>query len=131
MARTTGATLPIMATSAARSIGATLVDLLGVVRARVPLSDGDVALATGVTEQTVAAWGDGRATPRDHEAARLGALLAVVERLEVSTKPEAIPDWLNRSVPILDGQTPLATMAAGDYQRVAAIAEDFIYTPFT
>ncbi|MGH2889704.1 MAG: hypothetical protein ACRDNJ_08750 [Solirubrobacteraceae bacterium] len=120
-----------MATSAARTIGATLVDLLEVVRGRVPLIDRDVAVATGVAEDQVAAWTDRRATPRDNEAARLGALLAVVERLEVSTKPEAIPDWLNRSVPLLDGQTPLATMAAGDYQRVAAIAEDFIYTPFT
>jgi hypothetical protein len=32
---------------------------------------------------------------------------------------------------MLDGRTPLETIAAGDYDRVAAIAEDFIYPTFT
>jgi hypothetical protein len=32
---------------------------------------------------------------------------------------------------MLDGRTPLATIATGDYERVAAIAEDFICPTFT
>jgi hypothetical protein len=119
-----------MAPSTARTIGATLVDLLELVRGRVPLTDDNVA-AAGVDEKTVARWIERTATPVGEQAARLSELIAVVERLEVSTKPDAIPDWLNRSVPMLDGQTPLQTIAAGGYDRVAAIAEDFIFPTFT
>jgi hypothetical protein len=43
----------------------------------------------------------------------------VVARLEVSTKREAIADWLNRQVPILDAKTPLETLAGGGYERLA------------
>jgi hypothetical protein len=127
----TGATLPVMATSTARTIGATLIDLLELVRGRVPLTDDDVAAATRVDEKTVARWLERTAAPVGEQAARLSELIAAVERLEVSTKPKAIPDWLNRAVPMLDGQTPLQTIAAGGYDRVAAIAEDFIYPTFT
>lgn len=127
----TGATFHVMATSAARTIGTTLIDLLELVRGRVPLTDKDVAAATGASQETVTAWLDRKAAPAEEQAARLSELIAAVERLEVSTKREAIPDWLNRSVPMLDGATPLATIAAGGYDRVAAIAEDFIYPAFT
>jgi hypothetical protein len=127
----TGATLLVMATSTARTIGATLTDLLELVRGRVPLTNGDVAAATGADEKTVARWIERKGAPAGEQAARLSELIAVVERLEVSTKPDAIPDWLNRAVPMLDGQTPLQTIAAGGYDRVAAIAEDFIYPTFT
>ena len=60
-----------------------------------------------------------------------GQLITAIERLEVSTKPDVVADWLNRSIPMLDGRTPLATIATGDYERVAAIAEDFICPTFT
>jgi DNA-binding transcriptional regulator YiaG len=115
----------------ARTVGATLIDLLELVRARVTLTDKDVAAATVVSEDEVVAWMERRTVPAAEQAARLCELIAAVERLEVSTKPEVIADWLNRSVPMLDGETPLAVIAAGGYERVAGIAEDFIYPTFT
>jgi len=54
-----------------------------------------------------------------------------VERLEVTTKREAIGDWLRREVPALDDRTPLEAIAAGGYERIARFAEDLIYPPFT
>jgi DNA-binding transcriptional regulator YiaG len=128
--RLSGATVPVMATSAARTVGTTLIELLEVVRGRVPLSDKDVAAATGTREDTVAGWIERRMAPSDEQAARLSELITAVERLEVSTKPEAISDWLNRSVPMLSGRTPLQTIAGGNYELVAGIAEDLIDPPF-
>jgi DNA-binding transcriptional regulator YiaG len=127
----TGATVPIVATSTAITIGTTMIELLELVRGRVALTDKDVATATATSEDTVAGWIEHRAVPSQEQAARLSELIAAVERLEVSTKPQAIPDWLNRSVPMLSGRTPLATIAAGDYALVAGIAEDLIDPPFS
>lgn len=126
-----GAKVPVMATSAARGLGTTLIELLELVRGRVPLTDKDVAAATGTSENTVARWIGHRTAPSDDQAARLSELITAVERLEVSTRPQAIPDWLNRSVPMLSGRTPLQTIAAGDYELVAGIAEDLIDPPFS
>lgn len=121
-----------VATTAANSTSTiALADQLIHLRERVPLSPQDIAAATGADEQTVSAWLARQAAPSGASAARLSELIAVVERLEVSTKREAIADWLNRQVPILDGKTPLETIAAGGYERLARVAEDFIYPTFT
>jgi cyanate lyase len=121
-----------MATSAARDIGTiALADQLNHLRERVALSEQDVAAATGADEKTVAAWLARRAAPAGAEAARLSELIAAVERLEVTTKREAIPEWLRRKVPALEGKTPLQTLADGGYERIAGFAEDLIDPPFS
>jgi Protein of unknown function (DUF2384) len=79
----------------------------------------------------LSAWLERRAAPAGEHAARLSELIAAVERLELSTKREAIPQWLRRKVPALDGKTPLQTLAGGGYERVAGFAEDLIYPTFT
>jgi DNA-binding transcriptional regulator YiaG len=122
--RSAGGTDPHAATSE-------LKDRPPFVRRRLPLSDADMASVTGVDEDTVAAWVEHRGTPTKTQVLGIGQLISVIERLEVSTKADVIADRLNRSVPMLDGRTPLETIAAGDYDRVAAIAEDFIYPMFT
>jgi hypothetical protein len=82
--------------------------------------------ATGADKATAVAWLERRSAPAGEQAARLSELVAHARRLEVPTKPQVIRDWLNRSVPMLDGRTPLSTRAAGEYKLVAAIAEDLI-----
>ena len=125
-------TVASVASTAPSSIGTiALADQLRFLRERVPLSEADVRAATGAAKETVLAWLERRAAPAGEEAARLSELIAACERLEVSTRPDVIPDWLNRSVPILEGRTPLAAIAAGDYELVAGIAEDLIDPPFT
>jgi hypothetical protein len=121
-----------MATSAANSLGTiALADQLINVRERVPISRQDVATATGADEPTIDAWLERRAAPVGLQAVRLSELIAAVERLEVTTKREVIPDWLRRSVPALNGRTPLETLAAGGYETIAGFAEDLICPPFS
>jgi predicted transcriptional regulator len=127
-----GATVIPVAATTTKSIGTiALADQLIRLRERVPLSPGDVAAATGADRPTVAAWLERSAVPTGEQAARLSELIAAVERLEVSTKPEAIPAWLNRKVPLLGDKTPLETLAAGGYEQIARVAEDFVYPTFT
>jgi hypothetical protein len=121
-----------MATSTAADVGMiALADQLRFLRERVPLSERDVAVATGASAQTVSAWLDRREAPAGEQAARLSELITAVERLELSTKREAIPKWLRRKVPTLDGKTPLQTLADGGYERVVGFAEDLIYPTFS
>ena len=129
---TTSGTLMNMASTAETTIGTiALADQLRFLRERVPLSEHDVEAATGADAQTVTGWLRRQTAPAGEQAARLSELIAVCERLEVSTKREAIPDWLNRNVPMLGGNTPLATLATGGYEQVAGIAEDLIDPPFS
>ncbi len=129
---TTSGTLMSMASTAETTVGMiALADQLRFLRERMPLTERDVSAATAADEGTIAAWLARRTAPAGEQAARLSELIAVCERLEVSTKRDAIPDWLNRTVPLLDERTPLATLAAGGYDQVAGIAEDLIDPPFS
>jgi DNA-binding transcriptional regulator YiaG len=131
MPRIAGTFIPV-ATTAANSTGTiALADQLIHLRERVPLSAADIAAATGADEETVAVWLARQAAPSGAPAARLTELIAAVERLEVTTKREAIADRLRRAVPALDGRTPLETIAAGGYERIAGFAEDLITPPFS
>jgi hypothetical protein len=100
-------------------------------RERVPLTEADIAAATGADLETVAGWLDRRVVPAGEPATRLSELIAAVDRLAVSMQAEAIPDWLRREVPALGGRTPLDTVAAGGYEQLAGFAEDLIDPPFT
>jgi DNA-binding transcriptional regulator YiaG len=123
MARTMGATLPFMATSTATSIGTiALADQLNHVRARVPLSERDVARATGAEQATVRQWIERKAAPMGVEANRLAELIAVVEEMALNIEPDGIPEWLRGEVPALEGETPADVIASGGYQRVIDIA---------
>lgn len=123
MARTMGATLPLMATSAATNIGTiALADQLNHLRARVPVSEEDVARATGAELGTVRQWIERKAAPTGVEANRLAELIAVIEEMTLNIHPDGIPEWLSQDVPALEGETPADAIAAGGYQRVMDIA---------
>ena len=123
MQRTMGATLTVMATSAATNIGTiALADQLNHLRARVPLSEQDVARVTGAEEATVRQWIERKAVPMGVQANRLAELIAVVEEMALNIQPDGIPDWLRREVAALDGESPADVIASGGYQRVMDIA---------
>ena len=46
-------------------------------------------------------------------------------------KPDAIVDWMRRTVLSHDGKTPLETLASGGYEQISGIAEDLIAPTFT
>ena len=117
------ATVPLMATSAATNIGTiALADQLNRLRERVPLSEQDVARATGADPGTVRAWLAREAAPMGAHANRLAELIAVIDEMAGSFKPESLPSWLTDIVPALDGQAPADVIAAGGYERVMDLA---------
>jgi hypothetical protein len=112
-----------MTATTAASIGTiALADQLNRLRERVPLSEPDVARATGADLQTVRAWLAREAAPMGASANRLTELIAVLDEMAGSFKPESLPSWLNDAVPALDGQAPADAIAAGRYERVMDLA---------
>jgi hypothetical protein len=115
--------LPLMATSAATSIGTiALADQLNRLRARVPLSEQDIARATGAEPATVRQWIERKAAAMGVEANRLAELIAVVEEMALNIERDSIQEWLRDGIPALEGETPADVIASGGYQRVIDIA---------
>lgn len=92
-----------------------LADQLNHLRARVTLSDAVVARATGADEAVARRWTERVEAPMGVHANRLAELMAVVEEMALSVKPESIPAWLTTAVEALDGETPADVIAAGGY----------------
>lgn len=101
------------------------------IRSVSPLTDADVARATGTTDEVAAAWRAGRSEPRDWQIERLGELLAVVERAAEVVKPDTIPGWLRQAVPRLGGRVPLDVIAGGEHREVLGMIGELIYPTFT
>jgi DNA-binding transcriptional regulator YiaG len=113
----------VVATSTATNIGTiALADQLNRLRARVALSEGDVARATGVDEATVRQWVERKAVPMGVHANRLAELIAVVGEMALNIQPDGISEWLVSEVPALGGELPADVIASGGYQRVMDIA---------
>jgi DNA-binding transcriptional regulator YiaG len=118
-----GATLMSVAASPAESIGTiAIADQLRHLRARVPLSERDVARTTGADEATVRSWLERKTAPMGAQANRLAELVAVLEEMALNVKPEGLAGWLFESVPALDGRTPGEVIAEGGYERVMDLA---------
>jgi len=123
MAVTDGATVPMMTTSAAADVGSVaLADQLSGLRERVPISEADVSRATGADQGTVRAWIHGEAAPTGMHANRVAELIAVIDEMAGTFKPESLATWLNDAVPALGGQAPADLIAAGRYERVMDLA---------
>ena len=112
-----------MTATTAGTIGTiALADQLNRMRERVPLSEHDVARATGTDPATVQAWLGREAAPMGACANRLTELIAVIDEMAGTFKPESLPSWLNDAAPALDGQAPADAIAAGGYERVMDLA---------
>src|SRR3954453_2320078 len=85
------------------------------------LSAADIARATGANETTVRAWLRGARSPSGARAERLAELSSIVERLARGVRPEYVPGWLRKPVPLLDDDKPLDVIATGDYRRVSRL----------
>jgi hypothetical protein len=85
------------------------------------LSDGDIARAIGAAPSTVREWLTGRGAPSGEGAERLAELSSLVERLARVVRPTYIPEWLNRSMGLLNDDKPIERIAAGDYRSVAQL----------
>lgn len=71
------------------------------------LTEDDIAEAAGVPSSDVVAWSHDEAEPTAEERDRVRELTFVVDRMAGVLRPEAIPAWLHRQIPLLGGETPL------------------------
>lgn len=89
-----------------------------------PLSDADIARATGAGVSTVHAWVKRTRAPRGERAHRLVELSALVERLANVLDPDYVPVWLNKPMSALDDDKPIERIARGEYRSVSRIVAE-------
>ena len=85
------------------------------------LSASDIARATGANETTVRAWIRDARSPSGTHAERLAELSSLVERLVRVMRPEYVPVWMRKPIPLLDDDKPLDVVASGEYRRVSRV----------
>ena len=107
------------------------VDEVQKIKALAPLTDADIARATGSSAGTVAAWRAHRQVPRGARAHRLVELSALVERLSSVMQADYIPVWLNKPVPRLEHRAPADVLAGGGYERVSGAIGELEYPTFS
>ena len=85
------------------------------------LSTADIARATGADETTVRAWIRDARSPSGKRAERLAELSSLIERLVRVMKPEYVPVWMRKPIPLLDDDKPLDLVSKGEYRRVSRV----------
>lgn len=108
-----------------------LADLLIALREQVPLSEAQIARATGAETDMVTAWLARRMAPAGLHAQRVAELVAFVEEMARNVQPASLVEWLDGGVDLLDGANPLDGIAAGDYERMIDYALSLSYGAFT
>lgn len=107
------------------------IDEVQKIKALAPLTDVDIARATGSSASTVAAWRAHRHVPRGTRAHRLVELSAVVERLHSVMQADYIPVWLNKPVRRLEHRAPADVLASGGYEQVSGAIGELEYPTFS
>jgi DNA-binding transcriptional regulator YiaG len=107
-------------------------DLLIGLRERVPLTEVQIARATGADEQTVRAWLERRRAPSTEHAQRLTELVAFVEEMARNLTGETLVGWwLDGNVDFLSGANPLDEIAVGRYEDMMGYALGLSHGVFT
>jgi hypothetical protein len=106
-------------------------DLLIGLLDRVPMSEAQIARATLADPATIQAWLRRQKAPAGLEAQRLTELVAFVEEMARNIRGDALPEWLDRDIPFLDGGNPLDELAAGGYERLIQLALGLTHSVFT
>ncbi len=91
------------------------------IRQLAPLTERDIARATGAGVSTVSAWLHRTRAPRGRRAERLVELSAIIERLAAVLEHDYVPVWLNRPLAALNHRKPIDVLAAGDYEQLSQI----------
>lgn len=91
------------------------------IRRLAPLTERDIARATGAGVSTVSAWLHRTRAPSGRRAERLVELSAIIERLAAVLDQEYVPVWLNRPLAALDHRKPIDVLASGGYEELSRI----------
>jgi transcriptional regulator with XRE-family HTH domain len=85
------------------------------------LTVADIARATSADRTTVRAWLRGDRSPSGNHAERLAELSSLIDRVVHVMRPDYVPVWMRKPVPLLDDDKPLDVIAAGEYRRVSQV----------
>ncbi len=85
---------------------------------------GDIARATGAEVGTVASWARAKRQPSAEFRARLLELIAIVDRLSRTMDAGYVPLWLNKPLPALGDERPLAALGDGRYKEVSRLVAE-------
>ncbi len=106
-------------------------ELIERVRALAPLSDADLARATGTTDEVAGAWREGRGEPRDWQLVRLQELHDVVALAADVVKADTIALWLREPIPRLHDRVALDVIAGGEHEEVLAVMDELRHGAFS
>lgn len=95
-----------------------LVQRLERAAAKVELDPGDLARVLETNPRTVSRWLSQETAPRAETRERLLELIAVLERLSLTLKPEAAHDWLFMPNPLFEHHKPVELLRNGEFRRV-------------
>ncbi len=95
------------------------------IRRLAPLTERDIARATGAGVSTVSAWLHRTRAPSGQRAERLVELSAIIERLAAVLEQEYVPVWLNRPLAALGHRKPIDVLATGGYEELSQIVAGF------
>ena len=96
----------------------TLAERLDEALERADLDHAEAARVLGTNPRTVSRWLHEAARPRPDARERVLELLAVLERLGRSLRPEPAHDWLFTPNPLLDYRKPVELLREGRYREV-------------
>ncbi len=121
--------LPFPATLATMSLA--YADEAIRIRRLAPLTERDIARATGAGVSTVSAWLHRTRAPTGTRAERLVELSAIIDRLAALLDAEYVPVWLNRPLAALDHRKPIDILAAGGYEELSRLIASLESPTFT
>jgi putative toxin-antitoxin system antitoxin component (TIGR02293 family) len=98
-----------------------LADRLG--EAVTVVDQAELARMLETTPRTVSRWMSRRSNPRPDSRERLLEVLAVVERLSDTLRPQAAHDWLFTPNAELEHHKPVDLLREGDYRPVLGLID--------
>lgn len=101
------------------------------IRRLAPLTERDIARATGAGVSTVSAWLHRTRAPTGTRAERLVELSAIIDRLSALLDADYVPVWLNRPLAALDHRKPIDILAAGGYEELSRLIASLESPTFT